>query len=216
MPCIHRQLFLHIVRLSGQRATTSEQWTSTPGEPIAGLTVARTLIPNREPVAAVRVCNVTCRPIRLHSGQALGALQQVSVASDIQIRRADFPGAAEQRQQIIQKVDPLVPDDFRFQLQAMFNEYSDTFSYSNYDLGRTDAVQHEIITEGNRPFRQALRPHPRAHLPVIDKLVDEMQSQGVIEPCQSEWASNIVLVKKKDGSIRFCVDYRCLPRYFCA
>jgi len=43
---------------------------------------------------------------------------------------------------------------------------------------------------------------------VIDRLVDDMQSQGIIEPCQSEWASNIVLVTKKDGSIRFCVDYR--------
>ena len=43
---------------------------------------------------------------------------------------------------------------------------------------------------------------------MIDRLVDDMQSQGIIEPCQSEWASNIVLVTKKDGSIRFCVDYR--------
>lgn len=35
-----------------------------------------------------------------------------------------------------------------------------------------------------------------------------MQGQGVIEPCNSDWASNIVLVKKKDGNVRFCVDYR--------
>ena len=45
-------------------------------------------------------------------------------------------------------------------------------------------------------------------LPVIDQLVDEMQGQGIIEPCQSDWGSNLILVKKKDGNIRFCVDYR--------
>ena len=43
---------------------------------------------------------------------------------------------------------------------------------------------------------------------MINNLIEEMQNQGVIEPSQSEWASNIVLVKKKDGYVRFCVDYR--------
>jgi len=38
---------------------------------------------------------------------------------------------------------------------------------------------------------------PRAHLPVIDGLIDEMQAQEIIEPSQSEWASNIVLVQQK-------------------
>ena len=85
--------------------------------------------------------------------------------------------------------------------------YHDIFSQSECDLGCTTAVQHSIDTGESRPFRQALRPQPRTHLPVIDQLLDDMQHQGVIEPCQSEWASNIIIVKKKDGSIRFCIDY---------
>jgi hypothetical protein len=57
-------------------------------------------------------------------------------------------------------------------------------------------------------FGSRLDYKPRAHLPIIDKLLQDTQAQGVIEPCTSEWASNIVLVKKKDGSHRFRVDYR--------
>ena len=43
---------------------------------------------------------------------------------------------------------------------------------------------------------------------VIEKHVEEMESRGIIRKSNSEWGSRVVLVTKKDGSVRFCVDYR--------
>ena len=53
------------------------------------------------------------------------------------------------------------------------------------------------------PYRLA-----HAYRDVVKKELQEMQECGIIEPSASEWASPIVLVKKKDGTLRFCVDYR--------
>jgi len=70
------------------------------------------------------------------------------------------------------------------------------------------AGQPSIDTGNNRPIRQALRRHPRAHLDIIDQQVNELLENGFIEPAASPWASNVVLVRKKDGSHRLCIDYR--------
>ena len=82
------------------------------------------------------------------------------------------------------------------------------FSHSEFDLGKTDLVEHEIDTGEARPIRQTLRRQPYSRLPHIDAQVDTMLRQGIIEPSQSPWVSNVVVVVKKDGSLRFCVDYR--------
>jgi len=57
------------------------------------------------------------------------------------------------------------------------------FSKSEYDLGHTDLVEHQIDTGDNRPVRQALCQHPVAYLPLIDQHVSEMIENNVIEPC---------------------------------
>lgn len=82
------------------------------------------------------------------------------------------------------------------------------FSKGTHDMGRTKLVEHSIDTGQNRPIRQPLRRHPYAHLTEIDRQVNELLENGFIEPAASPWASNVVLVRKKDGSYRMCVDYR--------
>ena len=57
-------------------------------------------------------------------------------------------------------------------------------------------------------IREYLRRHPQAHLDETDRQVDELLQNDFVEPAASQWASNVVLVKKKDGSFRLCVDYR--------
>ena len=67
---------------------------------------------------------------------------------------------------------------------------------------------HRIDTGTHRPIRQALRRHPFKYLDIIDKQVQEMKAHSITEPAASPWASNVVLVRKKDNSLRFCIDYR--------
>jgi len=92
--------------------------------------------------------------------------------------------------------------------KELVHEYSDIFSRSEFDLGHSDALPHRIDTGDARPFKQQLRCHPIAHLDFIDNQVGQMLQAGVIEHCSSPWSSNVVLAKKADGTLRFCVDYR--------
>ena len=94
------------------------------------------------------------------------------------------------------------------QLSDLLLDFSDVFSEGSHDLGRTDLVKHNINTEGAAPIRQPARRLPLAKRDETIKAIDGMSKQGVIEPSASPWSSPVVLVKKKDGSLRFCVDYR--------
>jgi hypothetical protein len=78
------------------------------------------------------------------------------------------------------------------------------------DLGWTNIVKHTIDTGNNRPARQPLRKVPMAQRQIIDRHIDEQLRQGIIEPAQSAYAANLVIVKKHDGTTRCCCDYRTL------
>ncbi|XP_041484593.1 uncharacterized protein LOC121431153 [Lytechinus variegatus] len=84
----------------------------------------------------------------------------------------------------------------------------DVFAKSDTDIGRTNLVKHKINTGDTQPIRQRPRRFPAAEQQEIDSQIESMLERGVIDPSGSPWASNVVLVRKKDGTKRFCVDYR--------
>ena len=94
------------------------------------------------------------------------------------------------------------------QLRAFLDQNQDIFAESNFDLGRASVVKHDIYTDGSTPIRQRPYRTAPAQRDEITKHIYTMLEADVIEPSTSPWASPVVLVKKKDGSTRFCVDYR--------
>ena len=106
---------------------------------------------------------------------------------------------------------PPVPDSLSFEQQAdlrqILEEYQDVFSKEGDPISSTSLVEHEILTTG-RPIWQPFRRQNPIVREIEQQQVKEMLRDDVIRPSASPWASPVVMVKKKDGSMRFCVDFR--------
>ena len=69
-------------------------------------------------------------------------------------------------------------------------------------------TSHKINTGRSTPIKQRPRRLPYAYRDEADQQIQEMLANGIITPSVSPWSSPIVLVRKKNGDLRFCVDYR--------
>lgn len=153
----------------------------------------------------VRVVNIS---VVLRENDQLGELWPVAVADRPCTQRvASAPATGKE---LLSRIDCEAPVEVKGLLEELLDEYNDVFSRQDDDVGYCTITRHRIDTVGARPVRQLLRSHARVHRETINARVEAMLKNDVIETAQSEWASNVVLAKKKDGSIRFCLDYRVL------
>ena len=115
----------------------------------------------------------------------------------------------EYLEEIVKGSHPSLGEPGRQLLQDLLLRYRNVFPAPGEPVtGRTSTVQHDITTTDARPVRCGPRPLAPAGLRKEQTCVKEMLEGGQIEPSDSPWASPVVLVTKKDGSTRFCVDYR--------
>lgn len=205
-----------------------------PHEVKPGLYVARTLLPRTHRDLQVRMLNTTSGVVVVEKNLCIGNLTTVDVCRNIErktVPRVDVAnnsgesvaptsicvdanarGVTREFDEIAVGLIANLPNDLpaeqQNQVVDLLHDYPDIFSRGPLDMGRTHLVEHTIDTGDHHPIRQALRRHPITHLEEIDNQVDDLLANNFIEPTASPWASNVVLVRKKDGSHRLCVDYR--------
>ena len=188
-----------------------------------GLMVARSLSDIRSGSVLVRVCNPGSTDVNLYKGTTLAIGEPVEVTNTCNVCNihtesktstdhsniTDFP---EHLQDVLDRGSVHLSTSQKEQLKQKLIEFSDVISSKDDMLGRTNITKYKINTGTEVPIRQKVRRVPMHMQDQVDKAMQDMIEKDVIEPSSSPWQSNVVLVKKKDGSLRFCIDYRPLNK----
>ena len=132
-------------------------------------------------------------------------VDEIGVVDDEQLLELDYTERISEESYLdVQVSDGLTPEQ-RKEVQELIYEYRDIFTERP---GTTDLVEHEIELTTSEPVRVAPYPIPYAKRETVQNEVEAMLNAGIIERAKSDFNAPIVLVKKKDGSSRFCLDFR--------
>ena len=143
---------------------------------------------------AIQLNNLSEKDVMLNPKWDIGQLYAVQLTNPPKAGHLpEVPGTLDQSQKAA--------------LNKLLGEYRDVFCKEGDPISSTSLVEHEIYTRGTscKTAFPSANPLVRAQ---EQSQVKEMLRDGVIRSSISPWASPVVMVKKKDGSMRFCVDFR--------
>ena len=148
-----------------------------------------------------------------HGGALLGDRHDrpgISNSADYEPHPAcDSSALPDHLRGLLERTSSDLDDLQKSQLANTLMEFVDLFFIPGSALTRhTDAVEHTIDTGDTPPIRCAPRRMSPQKIKQEESCVEEMLSGGQIEPSDSPWSAPVVLVTKKDGGTRLCVDYR--------
>ncbi len=202
-------------------AATNKTWI-VQGKPQerSAVMVARALVQPEACSVPLRLLNPRDVEVTIPKGTAVAELEGVAAGigsippGDVGVAVISDGEAAEptakHRQmlwEMVEQPEQCLGQGEKEQLFALFLEYN-PFATGTQDLGQTGRIKHKVDTSTALPIRQQVRRIPHFRRQEAKKLLDDMLDKGIIRPSDSPWASPVVLVPKKDGSLRFCMDYR--------
>ena len=177
--------------------------------------LARSLSPLTNSADVVlQVMNISPTPVTIYKGMKLATASpqhSVLLVSDVSVVDDESPT----QPLLLSKIDlsHLTPEE-QTELTTSLNDFSDVFSHDNTPTGHTSVVKHSIPTTAP-PIRQPLHRMPQALNSTVSDEVHRMLEHNIIHPSSSPWSSPVIMVRKKDGNWRFCIDYRKLNAVTC-
>ena len=121
---------------------------------------------------------------------------------------------AERQELLLEKLDltglEAWPTEQAEKARSLLREYHDIFSLEKHDTGHTKAAKHKIVLKDpdTPPFKERFHRIPPPQLDEVRAHLKMMLDARVIRPSNSPWCNAVVLVRKKDGSLRFCINFR--------
>lgn len=179
-----------------------------------GLLVAKALVCPKLGTVPIRIMNLGKEPIHLYKNTITATYEPVEperfeTVSSLNTDSDPEPDSCSHLDDLISQSTENLNESQKESLKTLLYEYRDQFSRSSHDLGSTSIAQHTIQTVPScKPIKQRPYRVPLAKQQVAQKEIEMMAEKQLIEPSFSSWSSPALLVAKRDGSMRFCVDYR--------
>ena len=204
---------IHTVPINFASAIPGRTVLIEPTPPLNELNLmgARCVATQNKGKAHIQVVNPTQEPINIPRNLTIGLASPVNRRNVLSLQETNnFHKLQSPKKPInfdLSNSDLTVEQ--KRQLQTLLNNFRDVFAADSSELGRTNVYKHDIkLVDGAPPVRSRPYRTSPAMQKEIDRQIEQMLRDRIIEPSNSEFSSPVVLAKKKNNEYRFCVDYR--------
>ena len=191
-----------------------------PRSPKQQFVVAKALVKPKNGVTVCKILNPTNDVVTLAADRVIATIESVDTEEISncekalkEIKEEGAEGDYEECERIVKDLGVTIEQDNLTEAQhrklvQLLALNRNVFAKSLNELEGTDVIVHEIDTGDSPPIRlRSYRHSPEAKIE-IERQVKDMLESGIIEPSDSPWSAPVLLVKKKSGEMRFCVDFR--------
>ena len=113
---------------------------------------------------------------------------------------------------LLDTIDPSLSADEKDRLKLLLIKYETVFAKDEFDLGEFDSITHKINTVDEIPIKMNQRRTPIHFVESEEVLINKLLDAGIIQASTSSFAACPVLIKKRGGGLRYCIDYRLLNK----
>jgi len=186
------------------------------------LLVGKAIVTFTKNESSLYVCNASKRPITLNERTVIGTLEPYEDKNCVfnldVIENQPTEILASMNSKSFESVNPELVEKLKFgkaltkhekmRVCSLVNSYSDIFAFRKGDRGATNVITHKIQVDNAMPIKQRAYKQAYNERNETRRITNELLDEGIIQHSFSPWSSPVVLVTKKDGSTRFCIDYR--------